>query len=375
MQDQLTVSLQAIRTDGWFERIGESIASFQALCDIVGDRFFAFSLITGARITSLTVDRRNTDDSVVEFSVVGDGISESSTEKLSLSRFRERVVHALLADEPAGLAPKRATDVEAIQSHIGVRYLLLAPIYGFSLRELVVDGRDSSLETQVDGVEKRIPLAEFRAAIRAMVSSELGRERKRNEGGIDLEQIDVAEAAAVAGEHHRVVEILGGWPAPLTIFMRTPEGQMLNLQTRTALSKALLLLTESYVVLGRAGEAEEVARISVQYSAETNAAGGCFAGLGAALLADDRAGEAIAAFRRAANLGGPGQKIWPGLAECFLQRSRFLASLAAIEEAKLAGVDADILEPLQERAIKAIGAPWQLYTETLTAAVVDAGNS
>ena len=34
-------SLDAVRTDGWFERIGEGIGSFQALCEIVGERFFA----------------------------------------------------------------------------------------------------------------------------------------------------------------------------------------------------------------------------------------------------------------------------------------------------------------------------------------------
>ncbi len=51
------IPLESIRTDGWFERIGESIGSFQALCDIIGARFFAFAMITGARITALTVDR------------------------------------------------------------------------------------------------------------------------------------------------------------------------------------------------------------------------------------------------------------------------------------------------------------------------------
>ena len=40
-----TISLERIRTDGWFERLGESIGSFHTLCDVLGERFFAFALI------------------------------------------------------------------------------------------------------------------------------------------------------------------------------------------------------------------------------------------------------------------------------------------------------------------------------------------
>ena len=85
MPAPLIVSLDSIRTDGWFERIGEGIGSFQALCDIVGPRFFAFAMITGARITSLTVDRRNPDNTLVDF-VVGPEtaeVSEADAQRLS----------------------------------------------------------------------------------------------------------------------------------------------------------------------------------------------------------------------------------------------------------------------------------------------------
>src|SRR6516165_911651 len=110
-------SLDALRTDGWFERIGEGIGSFQALCEIVGERFFAFSIIVGARITALTVDRRNPDLSLVDF-VVGVGESESDLEpqRLTLADFRRRLVGALLVDDDKpSPAPTRETEIEVTQ--------------------------------------------------------------------------------------------------------------------------------------------------------------------------------------------------------------------------------------------------------------------
>src|SRR5919112_4514692 len=93
-------SLDALRTDGWFERIGEGIGSFQALCEIVGERFFAFSIIVGARITALTIDRRSPDQTLVDFvvgSVEADGDLEP--QRLTLADFRRRLVGALLVEE------------------------------------------------------------------------------------------------------------------------------------------------------------------------------------------------------------------------------------------------------------------------------------
>src|SRR5512147_2104181 len=132
MPGEQVFPLAAIRTDGWFERIGESVGSFQALCDIVGERFFAFSMITGARITALTVDRRNPDNTMVDFAVAGsDAEGTSETQRLSLPEFRRRLVSALTAPESPFPPPQRLTDTEAIQLHVGVRYLLLAPLYGY----------------------------------------------------------------------------------------------------------------------------------------------------------------------------------------------------------------------------------------------------
>src|SRR5215813_10321648 len=180
--------LDAVRTDGWFERIGEGIGSFQALCEIVGDRFFAFSIIVGARITALTVDRRSPDQTLVDFVVgVGENDGDLDPQRLTLADFRRRLVGALLVEEDRDAPPPaRETDVEAIQLFIGVRYLLLAPLYGYSLRKLVLLGSHGDLVVSHDGEEETFELDTFRMRIRALVREELDRVATGARSAIDL---------------------------------------------------------------------------------------------------------------------------------------------------------------------------------------------
>src|ERR1700733_611755 len=149
-------SLDSLRTDGWFEGIGEGIGSFQALCEIVGERFFAFSIIVGARITALTGARRSADQTLVDCVVgVGENEGDLDPQRLTLADFRRRLVGALLVEEDREAPrPTRETDVEAIQLYVGVRYLLLAPLYGYSLRKLVLEGKHAELRVLHDGTEE-----------------------------------------------------------------------------------------------------------------------------------------------------------------------------------------------------------------------------
>jgi hypothetical protein len=343
-------SLDAVRTDGWFERIGEGIGSFQALCEIVGERFFAFSIVVGARITALTVDRRNPDQTLVDFVVgVGDVDTDLEPQRLSLADFRRRLVGALLVeDDGAGSPPLRETDVEAIQLYIGVRYLLIAPLYGYSLRKLIIQGKVAEVVVSHDGVEERHELVVFRTRIRAHVREELERVATGTRGAIDLTKVAEAEAAAARRDWTRVVGLLGAWPAPLAIFLRTPEGQMLTPDARALMAKGLGLLGSACVALGEIEQAEEVFRIGIQYAQEGLAAADLFRRLGEALLMHDRAGEAIGVLRRAAAYGGPPTQIMPLLAQAFLERSRFVAALACLREALDAGVpERDIADSLR----------------------------
>jgi hypothetical protein len=359
MAGPLVVSLQAIRTDGWFERIGEGIGSFQALCDIIGARFFAFAMITGARITSLTVDRRLPDNTLVEFAVGADeeaGIA-GEPQRLTLSEFRQRLVNALVLDEPHGPPPTRATDIEAVQLHIGVRYLLLAPLYGYALSELKVGPDGSKMVLLHDGTEETYPLPAFRARIRTHVREELERVRRpAARSAIDLARVTEAEAAAGKSDHIRVLELLGAWPAPLAIFLRTPEGQLLNPEARARIALGLGLLGSACIALGENSKGEEVLRLGIQYAADGSAAPGLFLRLGEAIATDGRPGESIGPLRRAANLGASPETVWPLLAAAFLSRGRHLAALGAVREGRLAGAPAAKLDPIAER-LKAVMGP------------------
>jgi tetratricopeptide (TPR) repeat protein len=363
--------LEAIRTDGWFERIGEGIGSFQALCEIIGERFFAFSIIVGARITALTVDRRNPELSLVDF-VVGAGESDENLEpqRLTLADFRRRLVGALLVDDdkPAP-PPTRETEIEVTQLFIGVRYLLLAPLYGYSLRRLVLGAAQPELVILRDGVEETHDLDAFRFRLRAVVREELDRATTGSRSAIDLSKVTEAEAASLRSEWTKVVQLLGTWPAPLAIFLRTPEGQMLTADARGLIAKGLGLLGSACVHLGEIEQAEEVFRIGIQYAQEGVAAAELFRRLGEALLQSDRAGEAIGPLRRALAFGGSPAEVMPPLARAFLRRKKWVAAYACLRDALEAGVsEREIAEELRttENALGVALTAWKAKTLQVT---------
>ncbi|MEZ4224879.1 MAG: hypothetical protein R3B13_28255 [Polyangiaceae bacterium] len=364
-QAPLEFPLDSIRTDGWFERIGEGIGSFQALCDIIGTRFFAFAMITGARITALTVDRRNPDHTLVDF-VVGPPdmeVAEGDTQRLTLADFRRRLVAALVNDEPPGLPPTRATDTEALQLFVGVRYLLLAPLYGYSLNHLTLSDEECVLELTHDGIAETFELDEFRFRIRTHVREELERvSRGGGKGAIDLGKVAEAETAETQRDWIRIVELLGTWPAPLAIFLRTPEGQLLGGETKALIARGLGALGSACIQLGEVEKGEEVLRLAVQYAGDGPSAPDIFTRLGASMMLDQRYGEAIGPLRRAANLGADAAKVWPLLAEAFAQRGRLVAALGAVLEARAAGIDdqdvARVEELVQGKLGDALGA-WE----------------
>ena len=311
----------------------------------------------GARITALTVDRRSPDQTLVDFVVgLGDGDGDLEPQRLTLADFRRRLVGALLVEEDRDPpAPTRETDTEGVQLFIGVRYLLLAPLYGYSLRTLVLSKSSSELVLSHDGREEEHELEAFRTRIRSLVREELERVAAGSRSAIDLSKVAEAEAAALRKEWPKVVALLGAWPAPLAIFLRTPEGQMLAPDARALIARGLGLLGSACVHMGEVEQAEEVFRIGIQYAQEGNGAADLFRRLGEALLVNERAGEAIAPLRRALAFGGSQADVMPLLGRALLSRGKYVAAYGCFRDALEAGVgERDLAEELR-RVEQALG--------------------
>jgi hypothetical protein len=352
--------LDNVRTDGWFERVGQTVSSFQALCEILGDRFFAFSMITGARITALTVDRRHPENTLVDFVVGGGDGPAGETERLSLVEFQRRLVSALVGDAEFGPAPEKPEDSETIQHYIGPQYLLLAPLYGLELRELRITDEQADVSFASDGIEHTIPLEVFRSDLRELVRGELSRTaRGESRSAIDLGNVSRAEKLFNDRDFRGVRDLLGTWPAALTIFLRTPEAQALQAETKATLAHALGLLGSACSELGDSLQAEEVLRLAVQYAGETPTAAKIYERLGLALLAERRTGESIAPLRRAGVLGS--ESVWPKLSEAFLARGRLLAALGASEEARQYGLDESLFEQPRREVEQRLGPAWAAW--------------
>jgi hypothetical protein len=223
-------------------------------------------------------------------------------------------------------------------------------VYGYSLRKLVLGGEEGGqLLVLHDGVEETHELDAFRFRIRALVREELERVASGARSAIDLSKVTEAEAAALNGEWTKVVQLLGSWPAPLAIFLRTPEGQLLTPDARALIAKGLGLLGSACVHLNEVEQAEEVFRIGIQYAQEGLAAADLFRRLGAALLKSDRPGEAIAPLRRAVAFGGSAAEVMPPLARAFLRRKKWVAAYACLRDALEAGVaERDVADELRQ---------------------------
>ena len=358
------IPLENVRADGWFERLAEESPSFERLCEVVGERFVAFSVIAGVRITALTVDRKEAAASLVDFF-----IGEDTTEqRLPLSEFRRRLALALLSDDASEDDAAALADgsPEELQQYIGFRYVLLAPLFGVELRELLLsDEGEPEIRVGLGDSEEVLRLDTFREALKERIRDEITEGSAAAPFAIDLALIPQAEEAMASEDYERTVELLGGWPGPLSILLRTPEGSQLTADVRATLARALGLLGTAYSRTDRHDWAEEVMRLGIQWGQDGPAAGDLFRRLGEACVERDRHGEAIGLLRRAIGLGASLREVLPTLAQCYAEREQWVAAMMCAEEARALGVESETVSIVLERGSEALGEAWTSFRSVI----------
>lgn len=351
--------LEQVRTDGWFEQLAQGSSGFAQLSETVGERFVAFSVIAGLRITALTVDQATPSASLVEFES-----SSGQAQKASVAELREQLVRALLAPDEDAEALSDEPTPEDLQSYIGFKYVLLAPLFGWSIERLEVEGGAARVTVFEEDIEKTMGLSEFRAGLKGLVRNEAERIRSASPFAIDLASLPSARSALEAGDHSQVAELLGAWPGPLSLLLRTAEGQRLSGQIKGALADALGMLGSAYAALDRPEWAMEVFRLAIQWGQDQMAVSATlFRRMGDAHVAGGRFGEAIGLFRRALSLGESKAEILPGLARCYLERERYIAAMLCLEEAVAAGVPGSRLADDRKRALDVLSPHWERFRE------------
>jgi hypothetical protein len=350
-------SLENVRTDGWLEKLGEGSATFRQLCVVMGERFVGFSVIAGLRITSLAHDARHPERSIVELDL-GDGGRRA---RLALHELQDKLADAMVeGPTPPAPLPAQPSD-EDLQAAVGYRWVLLAALFDLRLDALEVEGAEARVVFSFDGEQSALPLEDFRERLREAVRGELARTSERRSGArvggpfsIDLGLVARARAHADAEDHAEVVSLLGGWPAPLSVLLRTAEAQQLGGEARAQIALGLGMLGSAHVRLGRFDWGIEVMRLGIQWAQDGEAAQDLFVRLGRAYLDADRAGEAIGLLRRARELGATDALVAPALARAFVARGRHLAAIAWVVRAQRQGVTDPSLDGLAREARAAL---------------------
>ena len=186
--------LDGVRADGWFDRVLSGVPALRRLCAGVGEALVALSLVAGYRIVSASVDRNTS--AVSELQWVRDVPGGPEVQGAGTpDELRDAVIATLMEDEDSPTLRGRVDD-DALRAVVGMRTLLLAPLFGIDMRAVLLDDTGALLALGADDGEVEVPLPEVRKFLRARVVEVLRAARPRSLA-VDLAQLD---AVRVAGE-------------------------------------------------------------------------------------------------------------------------------------------------------------------------------
>ena len=312
--------LSPVRPDGWFDEVLKQSEDFEKACEIIGRNTLGLALIAGARILSLTGNPHGQDLTTVEF-----GIGEDPTVlQVPLPQFRETIAQRLLTPIQNQSLPEDP-DTEALQAHIGGRYMLAASLFHVEALELKHELGLSEITLEFNELRHVLSLDDFREVLDERVRSELGLGRQ-DDAAIDLALVAQAEGANARGDWSATIAMLNPWLGPISTLLRTGEGESLGEDVHGRLSTSLELLSAAYAKLGELDAANEVLRLGVQWAGESGKAGSLFLMLGRASVDGEKHGEAIGLLRRAIRLGAEERDALPLLARSLAARDQNFGS-------------------------------------------------
>lgn len=362
--ERRSIDLAEITADGWFQQLASELTEYEELARAIGERFVGFAFIAGVRVTAVALDTTTPEASIVDF-VLGES---DQVQQLALGDFRERLAAALIArddDEPA--LPDTADDSDA-QTYIGHRRLLLAALFGIRLLSLQHGGsHHPTITLSLGTVEEELSLDGLHEILDNAVRSELSRVRPQQPFSIDFKRVPKAEQANRDGDYDETIALLGSWPGPLSMFLRTPQGQALGTPERTKLVRALGALGRAYIEKGQVDWAEDVLRLGIQFGQELAETGLLFAELGRTRTVTGRPGEAIGLYRRALSLGREPVLVLPALAAAFAERGRYVAALGCLSQAEGLGADDGELSAIRQQVQDALGDAYVAYRNLMSA--------
>ena len=347
--------LSAARPDGWFEQVLDQSKDFEKAVEIIGRSTLGLALIAGARVLSLTASPHSENLTTVEFSIGED----PAVRQVSLSEFRETIAEVLLTPLQSWSLPDDP-DVEALQAHIGGRYMLEAALLQVEPLELRADLGLSEITLQFNELQHVLALEDFRDVLDERVRSELGIDRK-DDNAIDLAMVDQAEEANARGNWGATVAMLNPWLTPISMLLRTGEAEGLSEDVHGRLSVSLDLLGTAYANMGEIEAANEVLRLGIQWAGESGKAGNLFLALGRASVASAKHGEAIGLLRRAIRLGAEERDALLLLAQSLGARDQVLAAMVCHERARELGADAAELEAVLADLQARLGEAWPRF--------------
>jgi hypothetical protein len=361
-EQRASVGLEQLGADDWFEQLSRETPAFDDLCEIVGKRFVAFSFVAGVQITSIAYNQEDPDESGVEFRLDED----LELQTVPLKQFRELVTEAVLSgvDSPVELPPVPLLD--DIRRAIGNRYLLLAPIFGVRVVEFRFGGSEvPTISVEVGNNAEEVTVQAFRNLLRDGVRSTLANTRNSAPFSIDFRRIPRAEAANRVNDFEQTIALLGTWPGPLSLFIRTAQGQSLGTTEKATLARAMGILGTAYLAKGQHDTAEDVLRLGIQWGQDAISTADLFVALADARLLDNSPGEAIGLLRRALSLGASSSVVLPRLVRSFAGCKRYVAAAICLEDMFRASINSSELDDIRSEVQQALGPNLTLIKETI----------